>query len=65
LFYSGTVRRVNYRAAALTLSRSRLYTTQVAPAKKFSKWKMLKNGTKFGVVAALGYGGYGKKKTTE
>ncbi|KAI8886937.1 FAD/NAD(P)-binding domain-containing protein [Backusella circina FSU 941] len=55
---SGTIRRVNYRAAALSLSRPHFYSTQATPAKKFSKWKMLKNGAKFGVVAALGYGGY-------
>lgn len=38
--------------------QQRLNSTE-AP-KKFSKWKLLKNGVKYGLIAAVGYGAYSK-----
>lgn len=50
---------VRYAAA----SQKRLYATETTqPAKKFSKWSILKNGIKIGLVGGISYGCYGNIK---
>lgn len=68
LYFSGTIvrnssSRLSSRLATHAPIQRRLYATEAAQsAKKFSKWSMLKNGVKIGLVGGISYGCYGKRK---
>lgn len=64
--FSGTIvrnsSRLSSRLTATASIQKRFYATETAPsAKKFSKWSMLKNGIKIGLVGGISYGCYGKQ----
>ncbi|KAG1077570.1 hypothetical protein G6F42_024756 [Rhizopus arrhizus] len=51
--------RLSSRLATTTSIQKRLYATEAAQStKKFSKWSMLKNGVKIGLVGGISYGCY-------
>ncbi|KAL7333175.1 NADH:ubiquinone oxidoreductase [Mucor circinelloides] len=51
--------RLSSRLATTTSIQKRLYATEAAQStKKFSKWSMLKNGIKIGLVGGISYGCY-------
>jgi hypothetical protein len=50
-------------AKSASTSQKRLYATEATqPAKNFSKWSILKNGIKIGLVGGISYGCYGNMK---
>lgn len=50
-------------ARSASTSQKRLYATEATQAtKKFSKWTILKNGIKIGLVGGISYGCYGNMK---
>jgi NADH:ubiquinone reductase (non-electrogenic) len=59
----GSALRAGSRLTSQTALKTayRCNSTASAPAKKsFSKWSLFKGVVKFGTVAFIGYGGYGK-----
>lgn len=53
--------RISSSSVTRFVNQRRLYATTVDNApKKSSKWKLLKNGVKYGLAAGISYGCYGK-----